>query len=73
MNWFEKIQFARKISNMSLRDVKEKTGISDSYLCQLENGEIENPSYFKIQKLLQLYNLSHDDIRDDLENPTRDD
>ncbi len=64
MKWYEKLQFARKVAGLSLRDVKVKTGISDAYLCEVENGRIENPSYFKMIKLLELYNLGLADIKE---------
>jgi len=62
MKWFEKLSFARKVSGLSFRQVEAKTGISNAYLCQLEKGQVEDPSYFKIRKLLQLYNLDHGDF-----------
>lgn len=62
MKWYEKLKFARKILRYSLRDVKGRTGISDAYLCEIENGRVNDPSYFKIQKLLTLYNLDHRDL-----------
>lgn len=62
MKWFEKLQFARKVKKLSIRSVAKKVGFSNAYLCQLENGQIAEPSYFKITRLLNLYNLSHKDL-----------
>ncbi len=62
MEWHEKLQFARKVAGLSLREVKAITEISDAYLCELENGRIENPSFFKMMKLLKLYNIEVADI-----------
>ena len=63
MEWFEKLKFARKVKGFSLRIVEQKTGISNAYLCEIENGKIADPSYFKIVKLLNIYNLSHEDVK----------
>lgn len=39
-----------------LRDVEERTGISNAYLSQLESGKIDNPSYKLVRNLYFLYN-----------------
>ena len=57
MQWCEKLKFARKVSKLTLRAVEEKTGISNAYLSQLENGQIEEPSFFKMMELINFYNL----------------
>ena len=62
MKWFEKLNFARKVSGLTFRQVEAKTGISNAYLCQLEKGQVDDPSYFKIRSLLQLYNLEPSDF-----------
>lgn len=62
VKWFEKLKFARKIAGLKLREVSAKTGISNGYVAMIENGRIKDPSYFKIRKLLMVYNLDHDDI-----------
>jgi len=64
MKWYEKLQLARKVTGLSLREVKAKTGISDAYICEVENGRVENPSFFKMMKLLELYNLSAADLKE---------
>ena len=40
---------------MTLREVQKATGISNSYLSQLETGKIKNPSYGVVLKLNTLY------------------
>lgn len=40
---------------LTLREVEQVTGISNSYLSQLENGKIKKPSYDTIQKLNAVY------------------
>lgn len=65
MKWYQKLRFARKVKTLSIREAADKACISNAYLCQIEQGKIENPSFFKIHELLRLYNLSFDDIEDD--------
>ena len=45
----------RLSKGLTLRQVEEKTGISNAYLSQLENGKIKKPSYDTIQKLNAVY------------------
>lgn len=46
----------RTLSGLTLREVEKKTGISNSYLSQLESGKIKEPSYNTIRTLTMLYN-----------------
>lgn len=50
---------ARKRSGMTLRSVEAKTGISNAYLSQLENGRIKEPSPVVLHKLSHLYRISY--------------
>lgn len=52
----------RKLRKLSLREVEEKTGISNAYLSQLERGEAENPTPQKLQKLAECYDVSYVDL-----------
>ena len=65
MKWFEKLKFARKIKGFSCREVEKLSGISNAYINEIENGKIKDPSYFKIVKLLELYNLEPADIKEE--------
>jgi transcriptional regulator with XRE-family HTH domain len=40
-----------------LRVVEKATGISNSYLSQLENGKISKPSFNTIKRLCDYYNI----------------
>lgn len=42
--------------NMTLRQVEQKTGFSNAYLSQLENGKIKSPSFNVVKSLSDLYN-----------------
>lgn len=44
---------------LSLRQVEEKTGISNAYLSQLENHKIAKPSPLVLKKLADFYGLSY--------------
>lgn len=45
----------RKAKKLTLRDVESITGISNSYLSQLETGKIKNPGYDTVKILYDLY------------------
>jgi len=45
----------RKDAGLTLRQVEDKTGISNAYLSQLETGKITNPSFSVVIKLHNLY------------------
>lgn len=47
----------RKQAGLTLREVEGMTGISNSYLSQLETGKIKNPSYNNVRILVTLYDL----------------
>lgn len=49
---------------MSLREVEGKTGISNAYLSQLENGRISEPSPTVLHKLSALYGISYETVLD---------
>lgn len=49
----------RKKMGLTLRQVEEKTGISNAYLSQLENGKIKKPSFKIVSKLFELFNSRH--------------
>lgn len=46
----------RKSKGYTLRQTEDATGISNSYLSQLETGKIINPSHAVVKKLLDFYN-----------------
>jgi transcriptional regulator with XRE-family HTH domain len=58
----EKLRLARKVLRLSLRDVERETGVSNSYLSQLETGKIKDPSFRVMMTLIKFYNLSVDDF-----------
>lgn len=57
-----KLRCIRNMRNLSLRDVESKTGISNAYLSQLENGKVREPSPHFLYKLSKLYNVDYEII-----------
>lgn len=51
---FKRLRLEKKLT---LRQVEEKTGISNAYLSQLENGKIKDPGYSTVKKLVELYGI----------------
>jgi|Deesub1362A_J573_1020465.scaffolds.fasta_scaffold28336_1 transcriptional regulator with XRE-family HTH domain len=50
---------ARRIKNLTLRDVEKRTGISNAYLSQLENNKILCPSPTILHKLSECYDVPY--------------
>lgn len=55
--WNDILKKARLSKGLSLRQVAEKTGISNPYISQLENGRVNDPSFLKLARLLKFYHL----------------
>ena len=62
MEWHHVLKLARVNAGFSLREVEKQADVSNSYVSQIENGRIKEPSFFKMIRLLTLYNLSARDI-----------
>ena len=54
----------RRKRQFTLRDVEEKTAISNAYLSQLENGKIISPSPIILNKLATHYKVSYEKLLD---------
>lgn len=54
------LKVARKLKQLSLREVEDATGISNAYLSQLENDKISKPSPFFLHKLSTLYGIGYE-------------
>lgn len=52
----------RKERELTLRVVEEKTGISNAYLSQVENGKIARPSPSVLHKLAEFYDVSYEHL-----------
>lgn len=64
MKWFQILKLVRKSRGFSLRHVEKNTGLSNPYISQLENGQVKEPSFFKMLRLLSFYGLSVRDLGD---------
>ncbi len=56
------IKALRSAKGLSLRQVEKRTGISNAYLSQLENGKIEQPSPHILHTLAEGYDTSYEDL-----------
>lgn len=56
------LKTARESVALSLRAVEKRTGISNAYLSQLENGRTTNPSPHVLAKLSRVYAISYSDL-----------
>lgn len=54
----------RKEKRLTLRTVEHETGVSNSYLSQVENGKIKQPSPTVLLKLSNFYDASYNHIMD---------
>ncbi len=52
----------RKQHGLTLREIEERTTISNSYLSQLENGYIDQPSPRNLQRLAVVYGVSYENL-----------
>lgn len=52
----------REDLHLTLRDVEEKTDISNPYLSQLEGDKIKKPSPNVLNKLSELYKISYSQV-----------
>jgi transcriptional regulator with XRE-family HTH domain len=59
-NLGEHLKTARNRLGLTLREVQRKTGLSNPYLSQLENGRIKRPSPSALHKLSECYRLPYD-------------
>jgi len=46
----------------NLKEISKLTGLSDTYLCQLENGYIKSPGVETLRKLYRAYPVHKKDI-----------
>jgi len=60
----ERLRRYRSLKRLTLRNVKKKTGISDGYLNQLEQGRVKEPSPHILYKLAQCYEVPYEHLLD---------
>lgn len=47
---------------LTLREVEAQTGVSNAYLSQLETGKVKQPSPSNLYKLVDLYEVSYEEL-----------
>src|SRR5579859_2464327 len=52
----------RRVRRLTLREVEEQSGVSNSYLSQVENGHIRQPSPHVLQKLAGVYSVPYEGL-----------
>jgi transcriptional regulator with XRE-family HTH domain len=52
----------RRARRLTLREVEERSGVSNSYLSQVENGHISQPSPQMLQKLAEAYEVPYEHL-----------
>lgn len=58
----KKLKQERNKNGLSLRDIELATGVSNSYISQIERADVKCPSFFSIFRLCQFFELSLDDL-----------
>lgn len=58
----DRLRTARKEAGKSLRAVESETGISNSYLCQLEQGDVVSPSPRHLLQLAASYGCDYGEL-----------
>lgn len=58
----KKLTLLRKLRGETLRTVEAKTGISNAYLSQMENGKVEKPRPHVLHKLAEYYGVRYEDL-----------
>ncbi len=58
----EELRRIRGIRGLSLRQVEKQTGISNTYLSQLETGKAERPSPHILHKLATVYTVPYESL-----------
>ncbi|NMF06279.1 helix-turn-helix transcriptional regulator [Clostridium beijerinckii] len=61
----ERIKEAREKANISKSDLAKRLNVSPSYVCYLESGKKENPSFLIMQKINNILNADIFDIPND--------
>ena len=52
----------RRARRLTLREVEERSSVSNSYLSQVENGHIRQPSPHVLQKLAEAYGVAYEHL-----------
>lgn len=56
----ELISLARELKGMTLRDLEERSGISNALISQIETGKVRDPGFTTVVRLADALGLSLD-------------
>lgn len=56
--WYAALRRQRLSLDLSLRSASLLSGVSNSYISQLERGQVKSVSFWKLMRLLKLYGLA---------------
>jgi transcriptional regulator with XRE-family HTH domain len=57
-----RLRAARERAGLTLREVEERTGVSNAYLSQIESGRIKEPSPRILHRLAELYGEPYSEL-----------
>ena len=60
----KKVRELRKANNLTMSELAKKSGTASSYISDLENGKIKNPSINKIEKIAEALGVSLGELRE---------
>ena len=56
----ELIKIAREVRGWSLRDLERECGVSNALISQIETGQVKNPGYFTVMRMINALGISAD-------------
>lgn len=60
----ELLKLSRELKGWTLRQLEDKTGISNALLSQIETGHVKEPGFQKVVKIARTLNLKLDRLAD---------
>lgn len=57
-----KLKELRLKAGLSLRDVSEKSGVDDSLLSKIENGQVKKPTQANLNRLASFYDIEAEEL-----------
>jgi transcriptional regulator with XRE-family HTH domain len=61
-----RLRLLRLVSRMTLQDVADKTGVTNTHICYLEKGRTQNPGLKLLLALANVFNMSVSELIEDM-------